>query len=258
MSDFAVRVRFLMEPGKQEKEMKTLQSVDWKSAVKSGLIATGLMTFLMVLLGTVGMAKMMGTLLLGASAGAAAQWTVGMIIHILIGLSYGIAFAVLVAFVPKPKVQVLGPLFGILLVIPMVYASGPFMNTLAAIGGNGDAMVGNPCNPCGGGAAVKNPCNPCGEEMKANGHNPCNPCNKKKADNPCNPCNKKKADNPCNPCSKKQAKNPCNPCAKKAQNPCGPGNPCGGEGGGGFPWQAALTHLIFGLGLGLTYRSRNV
>ena len=180
-------------------------------ALLAGVVATVVMTVVMALVGSGGMPRMMGSALLGSSSSATAQWAAGLVLHLGIGVSYALVFAVIIAFLPAAKVKVwlAGGIFGLALTLPAILAMGPFMDTPAAVGGNSTEMAGNPCGP---------------SEAKQSGGNPCNPCGEKGA--PANPC-----------------------------NPC---NPCGGESGGGFPWQSILVHLGYGLGLGATYRTKQI
>ena len=85
--------------------MDKLRSINWRSALLAGLVATAVMTVFMTIVGSGGMPKMMGALLLGSSSSVAAQWIVGLSLHGVIGLTYGLIFAELVAFLPLQKMK---------------------------------------------------------------------------------------------------------------------------------------------------------
>jgi hypothetical protein len=243
-------------------EESTPRSLDLSRALVAGVIATVVMTVVMALFGN-NIMKMLGSMML-SGASSAAQYMVGGIAHLMVGLFYAVLFAWLFGRVRAWHPAVKGIVFG-LAITAIALATMPV--AAAMMGGDGGA--GNPCgaaapaNPCGpSGAAAGNPCNPSTEHGAGN---PCapgekdsamNPCNPYAADDPAsaaaNPC----AENPCaeNPCAEAkpgQAKNACSPNASGAGNPC---SPCGGPDQG--PWNGMISlinHLVFGLGVALIY-----
>lgn len=239
----------------------------WSRALTAGLIATVVMTVVMMLTG-MNIMKMLGEMI-APGAGTAAQYTIGGAMHLMIGLVYGIIYAWLFGQVREWNPFVKGAVYG-LAITGIALAAMPAMSALMP--GGGDAG-----NPCGAAAGAGNPCG----DAKASASNPCAPS---EAGNPCapeggsaamaqNPC---AAENPCkakaeNPCAAHEAGNPCaaeNPCAAKkggeagnachaagASNPCGgdAGNPCGGPEGPYSGLMSTLNHLIYALTLAFVY-----
>jgi len=249
----------------------------WSRALTAGLIATVIMTVVLVLTG-MNIMKMLGSMI-APGAGVPMQYIIGGAMHLMIGLFYGVAYARLVGRVTEWNRFVKGAVYG-LAIAAIAFAVMPVMS--AVMGGGEGAR--NPCggagaNPCAS-AHSTNPCtstaaNPCAAKNPCAAQNPCAPQNPCAAQNPCattrssagNPCGAK---NPCgarNPCA---AKNPCtakNPCAAKqaggtsnachmagGSNPCGgAANPCGGSQG---PYSGAismLNHLVYALTLAFAY-----
>ena len=245
----------------------------WSRALVGGLMATVVMTVVLMLTG-MNVMKMLGAMIAPA-AGVAMQYVIGSIVHLMIGLFYGLAYAWLVGRVSERNRFVKGTVYG-LAIAAIAFAVMPIMSAMA--GGNGGAA-----NPCGGvsasASAAANPChpgNPCARNQPSNPSSTAQPGNPCAAKNPCvakNPC---AAHNPCagakNPCA---AKNPCsakNPCAGKpatatgqkaanachvGANPCGgsanPSNPCGGSGGPYSDAMSVLNHLAYALTLAFVY-----
>lgn len=214
----------------------------WARALTAGLVATVIMTVVMMLTG-MNIMKTLGSMVM-PGAGIATQYVVGGAIHLMIGLFYGVAYAWLFGRVAEWNPFVKGAVFG-LAIAAIAPAAMPVM---AAMMGGGDP--GNPCgaaNPCAAAAA-----NPCAGRNPSAGKNPCSASNPCAAKNPC------AAENPCaakNPCATKQpgpAGNACHMAA--ASNPCGgAGNPCGGSEG---PYSGAisvLNHLVYALTLAFVY-----
>jgi hypothetical protein len=251
----------------------TPRRINWSSALIAGLIATVAITITMALFGQ-NIMKMLGSTMLGENASVAAQYMLGGVFHLMVGLIYGVIYAWLFGPVRVWNPFIKGAVYG-LAITAIALATMPVM--MAMMGGDGArnpcAAAGNPCAPsaaAGAGPAGQpaNPCNPCapgGAQMNAPNSaaaagNPCNPAGP--AGNPCNPCNPcaeadaahpHHAANPCNPCApgKSDAK-PANACSASAGNPC---NPCGGAGEG--PWDgmiSLLNHLVFALVLAFVYR----
>ena len=202
-------------------------SFNWGKALMAGLIATVIITVSMALFG-MNIMKSLGQMVLGPQSGASTQYLVGGLIHLMIGVGYGVLYSAVVAPVRRWPAVMKGLVFG-LSITAIALAAMPIMAAVMSRGG-----ASNPCNPCSGKAA------------RAQQGNPCNPC---AAKNPCNPCAAKNAN------SASSAPNACNPCGTKkaaaAGNPC---NPCGG--GGGSPYNGLISlinHVIFGLALALAY-----
>lgn len=221
-----------MEPNETRSASVT---IDWGRAIMAGLVATIVITITMALFGQ-NIMKMLGGMLV-PQGGTGVQYLVGGVMHLAVGLFYGVVYAWLLGPVVARGAAVKGVLYGLALT-GIALALMPAMT--AMMGGGGAA---NPCNPCAAGAATANPCNPCGPGAA----NPCNPCGPAgQDDHAVNPCN------PCNPCAQGTAAGgPCNPCA--AGGPC---NPCGG---GGSPWSgliSLLNHVVYGLVLALVYGRR--
>lgn len=218
-----------MEPNENRTARTT---VDWGRAVIAGLIATVAITITMALFGQ-NILKMLGSMIMPMGS-TGAQYLVGGVMHLAVGLFYGVLYAWLLGPIIARGAAVKGLVYGIALTGIALAA----MPAMSAMMGGGDAA--NPCNPCGK-AATANPCNPCGGDAHA--ANPCNPCDgDAHAANPCNPCN------PCGD-GDHAAGGPCNPCSTG-----GPCNPCGG--GGGSPWSgliSLLNHVVYGLVLALVY-----
>ena len=189
--------------------------IDWAKAITAGAVATVAITIVGMFM-KMDMMKMLGAGMVGEDGGAMV-YVIGGIMHFMIGLFYGVVFAVLSPKVPLPPV-VSGLIFGAVLA-PIAMFTSPVMS--------GMMPYGSADNPCGG--------NPCG------GSNPCG----QTEDNPCG----QTEDNPCG-----QTED--NPCGQTADNPCNPCNPCGG-GGGMNPWVGSfINHLVFGLVLGLMYKPK--
>lgn len=221
---------------------------NWTKAVVAGIVATLIMTITMALFGQ-NIVKMLGSMILGAGAGTAAQYFVGGLMHFVVGIVYALIYAWFFGPIKARGPLLKGTVYGFALT-GMALATMPVMSSLM---GGGAA---NPCNPCAGAAAVEspcNPCNPCGGDAAPNPCNPCNPCGGDAAANPCNPCtgSDSATTNPCNPCQGgASGRNPCD----GAANPCNPCNPCAG--GGGNPTGALvslLNHLVYSLALALIY-----
>lgn len=228
--------------------------INWSSALIAGLIATVVITITMAIFGQ-NIMKMLGSTMLGEDASVGAQYLVGGMFHLMVGLIWGVLYAWLFGPVRVWNPLLKGIVYG-LAITAIALATMPIM--MAMMGGGG---AGNPCaaNPC----AAGNPCaaaNPCAEAPG----NPCQPSDV--AGNPCNPCaanassSPDHAGNPCNPCAAKAASNPCaakagsNPCSASAGNPC---NPCGGSGGDTYSAMISLiNHLVFALALAFIYRPR--
>lgn len=201
-----------------------------RRAFLAGLLATIAITISMALFGQ-NIMKMLGSMVLGSGSSAVAQYLVGSLIHLMIGLFYGFAYAWLMGPVRAWGRPLKAAVFGIA-ITSIALVSMPVMS----------AMMG-------GGAA-----NPCGSGKGGMAANPCNPCT------PCNPCN------PCGPTGSGEKTNPCNPCGPqaKASQPCNPpgggstaGNACGGSpDGGGSPYGplvSLVNHLIYAFVLAFVY-----
>jgi hypothetical protein len=243
--------------------------IDWGKALVAGLVATVVITVTMALFGQ-NILKMLGGMI-APGAGSGTQYLIGGVMHLAVGLIYGLLYAWLLGPVLARGPVAKGLLYGAALT-GIALAMMPAMTAMMG----GGAAAANPCNPCASPAAT-NPCNPCADYGAA--ANPCNPCAQHgAAANPCNPCAEHgAAPNPCNPCAEHGAAanpcNPCNPCGDEVANPCNPcsggaanacnpcaaGNPCNPCGGGGSPWSGVislLNHVFYGLALALVYGRR--
>lgn len=237
-------------------------TIDWGRAVTAGFVATVVITISMALFG-MNIMKSLGTMMVGVNAGAGAQYALGGLIHLMIGIGYGIVYAALFAPIRGWSTLMKGAVFG-LAITAIALAAMPVMAAMMGAGG-----ASNPCNPCGaqmGSTMQGTPCNPCGAKMDGTtAGNPCNPCGARMGEttqgNPCNPCGAEMKTtpqgNPCNPCAAKTSQNPCNPCAANPCNVAGAGNPCNPCGGSGAsPYSGLVSlvnHLIYGLTLALVY-----
>lgn len=191
-------------------------------ALMAGLIATVIITISMALFG-MNVMKSLGQMVLGPQSGASTQYLAGGLIHLMIGVGYGVLYSAVVAPVRRWPAVMKGLVFG-LSITAIALAAMPIMAAVMSTG-----AASNPCNPCAASQA--------GQQSKP--ANPCNPC---AANNPCNPCATKKAASGSlgNPCSVAAAGNPCNPCG----------------GGGGSPYSGLISlinHVIFGLALAFAY-----
>lgn len=244
----------------------TAPRFSWSRALTAGLIATVIMTVVLVLTG-MNIMKMLGSMI-APGAGVAMQYGIGGGMHLMIGLFYGVVYAWLVGRVTEWNRFVRGAVYG-LAIAAIAFAVMPVMS--AVMGGRGGAR--NPCggagaNPCAS-AQATNPCsptatNPCAAKNPCAAQNPCatrtssasgNPCG---AQNPCGAKNPCAAKNPCtvkNPCAAKKAGGAGNAChSAGGSNPCGgAANPCGGSQG---PYSGAisvLNHLVYALTLAFAY-----
>lgn len=202
----------------------------WSRALTAGLIATVLMTVVLVLTG-MNIMKMLGSMI-APGAGIPMQYIIGGAMHLMIGLFYGVAYARLVGRVTEWNRFVKGAVYG-LAIAAIAFAVMPVMS--AVMGGGEGAR-----NPCGGAGA-----NPC---ASARATNPCTPT-------AANPCAAKNPYTGKNPCAAKQAGGASNACHMAGgSNPCGgAANPCGGSQG---PYSGAisvLNHLVYALTLAFAY-----
>jgi len=211
----------------------------------AGLAATIVVTITMIMSGT-NIVQALGDMLLGMDASVTARYFAGGVVHLAVGLTYGVFFALFFAPVSEWNKVSKGVIFGfVITVMALVFlpliASTMSSKPATQIPGSRPATATNPCTPSMPKAV--NPCDP----STAKTANPC------KAGNPCAP----KMANPCNPC---------NPCASKSmsprapvmKNPCAAGNPCNPRGGsGGNPYSGLISlinHIILGLVLAFTIR----
>jgi hypothetical protein len=149
----------------------------------AGILATVIITISMGLFG-MNIMKSLGSMMLGPGSSVSTQYVVGGLIHLMVGVAYGLVYAAVIAPVRRWPAILKGVVFG-LAITAIALAAMPVMGAMMSRGG-----AANPCNPCGGQASASqaNPCNPCaGKSPSAPQNNPCNPCAAKRA-NPCNPC----------------------------------------------------------------------
>ncbi|MDE2310009.1 MAG: hypothetical protein KGL01_04180, partial [Betaproteobacteria bacterium] len=231
------------------------QRMSLTNVLLSGLAATIVVTITMLMSGT-NIVQALGDMLLGMDASVTARYLAGGVVHLAIGLTYGVFFALFFAPVSEWNKVTKGVIFGFFItVMALVFlplaASMMSSKSATQIPNSRPATATNPCTP--GMPKTVNPCNPSTPKVA----NPCktgNPCAPRMG-NPCNP----KIGNPCNPgnpCASKST----NPCAPEMKNPCAAGNPCnprGGSGGNSYGGLISLiNHIILGLVLAFTVRLR--
>ncbi len=192
--------------------------IQWGRAVLAGLVATIVMTVVMVLL-RMNMIKMLGGMIAGPKASATTLYAAGGAIHLMIGVVYGLIYAALFGWLVEWNRFLKGAIYG-LSIAAIAFAAMPVMSAMMG-GGGASGGAKNPCH-----VAAKNPCNPCAGGATASAKNPCHP---QPAANPCGPKN---------------------PCQGSAGNPC---NPCGGAGGSWSGVLSVLNHLVYALTLAFVY-----
>ncbi len=221
------------------------QRISPANVLLAGLAATIVVTITMMMSGT-NIIQALGNMLLGMDASITARYLAGGTVHLAVGLTYGVFFALFFAPVSEWNKITKGIIFGFvvtvmaLVFLPLAASMMSGKSATQAPNSPRAAVTTNPCNPNPPKAA--NPCkmgNPCAPKVG----NPCNP----KIGNPCNPGN---------PCASKSM----NPCASEMKNPCAAGNPCNPRGGsGGNPYGGLISlinHIILGLVLAFTVRLR--
>jgi hypothetical protein len=147
------------------------QPFRWSRAIMAGLLATIVITISLALFGT-NIMKSLGSMML-PNASVGVQYLAGGAFHLIVGLFYGVVYALLFGKVREWNPFLKGAVFG-LAITAIAMAAMPVMASMMPGG-----AAGNPCA-----AAAANPCNPCASKAA----NPCNPCAAKSAANPCNPC----------------------------------------------------------------------
>lgn len=218
------------------------QRISPANVLIAGLAATVVVTITMIMSGT-NIMQALGGMLLGMDASVTARYLAGGTVHLAVGLTYGVFFALFFAPVSEWNKITKGVIFGFFItVMALVFlplaASMMSGKSVTQAPNSRAAAATNPCNP--GTPKAANPCktgNPCAPKIG----NPCNP----KMGNPCNPGN---------PCASKSM----NPCAPEMKNSCAAGNPCNPRGGsGGNPYGGLISlinHIILGLVLAFTIR----
>ena len=222
--------------------VSNMQRISPVNIIVASVAATIVVTITMMLSGT-DIIKALGGMALGMDAGTTEKYMAGGVVHLAVGLVYGILFTLFFAPVSEWNKLTKGVIFGffitVMALVFMPLAASMVSGKWAGQAANPcAAAAANPCNPAMGRTA--NPCMKKGNPCATKAMNPCaagNPCAGGRSMNmemaqPCNPCgsqmkNPCMAGNPCNPCGGK-ASNPCNPCATKTMNPCAAGNPCAG------------------------------
>lgn len=202
----------------------------------SGLAATIVVTITMLMSGT-NIVQALGDMLLGMDASVTARYLAGGVVHLAVGLTYGVFFALFFAPVSEWNKVTKGIIFGFVITVMALV----FLPLAASMMSSKPATQIPNSRP----ATATNPCTP--SMPKA--------VNPYKTGNPCAP----KMGNPCNlgnPCASKSM----NPCAPEIKNPCAAGNPCNPRGGsGGNPYGGLISlinHIILGLVLAFTVRLR--
>lgn len=223
--------------------MELFKKLNFRSALKAGIIATGAMTLLMYTAPLMGLPKMDIMLALGSLfPGKISPYIPGAILHFGIGIVLALLYALFFAsLLPGPR-WVRGALYAFLPWLLTIFAMSPLMAMVQSW--TTPAMAGQAINPC---AVV----NPCGVLTR-----PINPCTPPSA-----------LTNPCNP-GQPQAVNPCAAQTAQAANPCSavtqqPLNPCGVAGSAqtvsnpvAIRLMSLISHLLYGTILGLFYRPR--
>ncbi len=189
---------------------------NFSNTLIGAVLATAVVTVTMLISGT-DIVKALGVMLVGGDATQNAQYAAGGFMHLFIGVSYGILYALLFAPIREWNKLIKGVVFGVFITALAL----SFMPIMASLLAGNSVSAANPCNAqihnvCH--MVAQNSCNPCG----SNASNPCS-TQGMKSSNPCttniaNPCNGKMI-NACNPCADK-VRNPCNPCGLKTSNPC--------------------------------------
>src|SRR3972149_8477776 len=202
--------------------MVVIRSLKFDRALLAGILGTGAMTLLMYGWPFIGFPRMDILAALGSVFPFhISPYLMGALIHVGIGVSLGLVYALLFEpWLPGPG-WLRGALFSI---IPWIFAItllGPLLQAASDFFRGREAVAANP-------GAVSNPC----------------------LVGPGNPCIAVQT----NPCSVGAA----NPCALN-RNPCAAANPCGGgasaSSGGVSPQAMSLmAHLLFGVVLGVTYK----
>lgn len=82
-------------------------------AIISGFIGTAVMTLMMMMAPKMGMPKMDMPALLGSMFGAPGNYLMGLAMHFMMGMIFGVGYAVLFSIVPSFNLITLGILFGI-------------------------------------------------------------------------------------------------------------------------------------------------
>lgn len=72
------------------------RGVNWGSAIIAGLVGAVAITITLALSGT-NIMKMLGVMMLGSGASVAAQYMAGGLVHLMIGVLYGVVYAALFA-----------------------------------------------------------------------------------------------------------------------------------------------------------------
>ncbi|HFE37329.1 MAG TPA: hypothetical protein ENK06_02765 [Gammaproteobacteria bacterium] len=229
------------------------------TTIIGGVVATLVVTATLYVSGT-DIVKSLGMMLLGSNATPAEIYAAGGVMHLGVGIAYGLLYTLLFAPVYDWNGVTKGLVFGVFvtaLALSFMPVAASFLSSNALSSENPCFQTHNACNPCATSKNVCNPCNPCGVIMKNACHtaNSCNPCGN-------NPCGSQKR----NSCSMNLSSNPCGQHNIKMSkphrhtsttvNPCAGANPCGG-GKTSDPY-ASLTslinHLFFGLTLALFIR----
>src|SRR5947209_40243 len=130
------------------------RSFSWSRALLAGLVATIVMTIVMVAMG-MNLPKSLGSMFVGSNASATTQYAVGGTMHLMIGLIYGVIFAWLVGRVIEWNRFIKGTVYG-LAIAAVALAAMPLMSAMMG-GGKG---AGNPCGGSKSGATAQNPCHP--------------------------------------------------------------------------------------------------
>ncbi|MGJ3241275.1 MAG: DUF6789 family protein [Anaerolineae bacterium] len=99
-------------------------------ALVSGLIATVVMTAMMMMAPAMGMPKMDMPALLGSMFGAPGSKLLGLVMHVMMGLVFGVIYVLLFGFFEQINVLVLGLLLGIVhwIIVGLMTGMMPMMH----------------------------------------------------------------------------------------------------------------------------------
>lgn len=195
--------------------------IHWGRAISAGVIATIAMTVIGAIV-KMNFPKMIGSMIL-PNGSTTMQYAVGGMMHLMIGIVYGIIYAALVGRLVEWNRFIKAVVYA-LAITAIALVAMPLMS--AMMGKSSKASAGNPCHPQQAG-------------MVSGGEG---------AMNPCHPSSGATA-------PYQQASGTSNPCHMKAGGGGG-GNPCNPCGGGGGPWSCVMSvinHLVYALTLAFAY-----
>ena len=157
--------------------------IQWGRAISAGVIATIVMTIIGAII-KMNFPKMIGSMIL-PNASTTMQYVVGGMMHLMIGIVYGIIYAALVGRLVEWNRFIKAVVYA-LAITAIALVAMPLMS--AMMGKGSKASAGNPCHPqqaamMSGAQGAMNPCHP-----SSGSPNPCHMKSGGSAGNPCNPC----------------------------------------------------------------------